>query len=82
MTDSPEPKRCPVCGRGELIDITYRDGPNPRGVDEPLQIAESRQVETYSCGHEEVGPSLDRSAAGTDELQAERRESKDTTDPI
>jgi hypothetical protein len=82
MTHGSEPKRCPVCGRGELVDITYREGPNPEGVEEPLQIADTRQVETYSCGHESLGPSLSQSAAGTDELQAERRESEDTTDPI
>jgi hypothetical protein len=79
--EGSESKRCPVCGQGDLVDITYREGPNPEGVDEALQIAESRQVETYSCGHESVGPALDRTAAGTDALEAERRTSEDTTDP-
>jgi hypothetical protein len=82
MTQDPEPKRCPICGQGRLVDITYREGPNPEGVEEPLQVADSRQVETYSCGHESLGPSLAQSAAGTEDLQAERRESEDTTDPM
>ncbi|MFN2589372.1 MAG: hypothetical protein ABR518_01195 [Actinomycetota bacterium] len=81
MTDEPEPKRCPLCGRGDLVDITFREGPNPEGVDEELQVADSRQVETYSCGHEVVGPSLAESAAAADDLEVERRASEDTADP-
>ena len=82
MTEGPESKRCPVCGQGDLVDITYREGTNPEGVEEQLQTAETLQVETYSCGHESMGPSLDRAASGTDALEAERRQSEDTTDPI
>jgi hypothetical protein len=73
--ERPESKRCPTCGEGRLVDITFREGPQPRGVDEDVQAAETRQVETYSCGHESFGPRLDQTAAGTDELQVERRES-------
>src|SRR5438876_12442274 len=80
VTEGSESKRCPVCGRGTLVDITFREGPNPAGVEEPVQIAESRQVETYSCGHESVGPALDRTAVD-DRLEVERREAEDTVDP-
>jgi hypothetical protein len=73
--ERPESKRCPVCGRGRLVDITFREGPQPQDVDEEIQTADTRQVETFSCGHEVVGPRLDQTAAGTDELQVERRES-------
>jgi thiol-disulfide isomerase/thioredoxin len=76
-------KKCPVCGLGDLVDISYRDDPavSP-DTDEPIQTAETRQVETFSCGHEIDGPRLDQTAAGTDELEAERRESGETTEPL
>jgi hypothetical protein len=76
-------KKCPVCGRGDLVDITYRDDPEVSpDTDEPIQTAETRQVETYSCGHEVEGPRLDQTAAGSDQLEAERRESGETTPPL
>jgi hypothetical protein len=75
-----ESRKCPQCGRGDLVEITYREG-SPSDVDEDIQTADTRQVETFSCGHEVVGPSLARSAAGTDELEAERRESDETVEP-
>jgi hypothetical protein len=78
-----ETKRCPVCGQGALVEITYREGsPMEREAGEAIQTPETRQVESYSCGHEWVGPRLDESAAGTDALQVERRESDETADPI
>jgi hypothetical protein len=76
-----ESRKCPECGRGDLVEITYREGSPPESEEE-IQTAETRQVETYSCGHEVVGPSLARSAAGTDQLEAERRESDETVDPL
>jgi hypothetical protein len=79
VAEDPDSKRCPECGQGVLVDITYREGPNPTGVEEELQIAQSRQVESYSCGHESIGPALDRTAA-SDHLEAERRESEDTAE--
>jgi hypothetical protein len=81
MAEERETKRCPVCGRGVLTDITFREGPNPPGVDEPLQVADSVQVETYSCGHEVVGPALKETAAA-DAMEVERRESDDTAEPL
>jgi len=78
-----ETKRCPVCGQGTLVDITYReDSPMEDEAGEQIQTGESRQVESYSCGHEVVGPRLDQSAAGTEALQVERRESDETAEPI
>lgn len=85
MTNPDRPddhaRTCPVCGQGDLVDITYREGVTPAGSDEEIQEPESRQVLTYSCGHEVVGPRLDRTATGTDALEAERRTSEDTADP-
>jgi hypothetical protein len=80
MAEEAASKRCPVCGKGVLTDITFRAGPNPPGVDEPLQGADSVQVETYSCGHEAAGPPLAETAAAED-LEVERRESDETTEP-
>ncbi len=76
-------RKCPVCGQGDVLDITYRDDPEVTpDTDEPIQTADTRQVETYSCGHEVTGPRLDRTAAGTVELEAERRESDETIEPL
>jgi hypothetical protein len=76
-------KKCPVCGKGDLVDITYRDDSEVSpDTDEPIQTADSRQVESYSCGHEVTGPRLDRTAAGTEGLEVERRESDETIEPI
>jgi hypothetical protein len=66
-----------------LVDITYREGSAKEAeAGEAIQEADSRQVESYSCGHEVVGPRLDESAAGTDNLQAERRETDETAEPL
>jgi hypothetical protein len=74
--------RCPTCGRGVLVDITYREGAGRSGEDgEEIQEPDSRQVETYSCGHEVIGPRLDATAAD-DRLDVERRTSGETTDPV
>ena len=76
-----ETRKCPVCGEGDLVDITYREGAEGAGG-EPIQAAETRQVESYSCGHEVRGPGLDRTASGSKDLEAERRESEETTEPL
>jgi hypothetical protein len=76
-------KKCPVCGKGDLVDITYRDEPEVSpDTEEPIQTADSRQIESYSCGHEVSGPRLDRTAAGDEDLEAERRGSDETTEPL
>jgi hypothetical protein len=69
--------RCPVCGRGTLVDIAYTE---LSSADVPMQEADSRQVETYSCGHERVGPRLDESASPRSGLDVERRSSPETAD--
>jgi hypothetical protein len=64
--------RCPVCGKGTLVDISH-DATD--GDAEPIQTADSKQVQTFSCGHEVKSDSL----AGADEerLEVERRSSPD-----
>jgi len=81
MSGSQESKKCPVCGRGELVDVSFREG-GAGAEGEPIQTAETRQVETYSCGHEVVGPRLDRTATPEGGIEAERRTSDETTEPI
>jgi len=75
-------KRCPECGQGTLLDITFREGRAAGGdeVEEDLQSPETRQVETYSCGHEVVGPRLDVTATDP-RLEVERRTAEETLDP-
>jgi hypothetical protein len=78
-----ETKRCPVCGRGTLVEITFREGSALEDeAGEAIQEADSRQVESYSCGHEVAGPRLDESAAGTDDLEVERRQTDETAEPL
>jgi hypothetical protein len=69
-------KRCPTCGDGILVDIAFT-----AGTPELKQSADSRQVETYSCGHEAVGPALDRVQEAGGRLDAERRSSDETVAP-
>jgi uncharacterized protein (DUF983 family) len=76
------PIRCPTCGRGELVDISYNqpaDASSPSG--EPVQEADSRQVVTYSCGHEVIGPRIDREQQAGPALDVERRTSEETVPP-
>ena len=73
-----DPKRCPVCGRGVLVDIGF-DADPPGGPEVPQQQPDARQVERYSCGHEVLGAAL--STADEDLLDVERREASDVVDP-
>jgi hypothetical protein len=57
--------------------IAYTAG-SPRYLDRPAQHPETRQVETYTCGHEILGPSLERADAS---LDVERRSSEQTAAP-
>jgi hypothetical protein len=85
QTEQPEfqeSKRCPMCGRGVLVDITFREQKAVTPGQDEMQTPESHQVETYSCGHEVVGPRLDVTANGDNELDAERRSSDDTTPSV
>jgi hypothetical protein len=80
VANEAEPRRCPVCGRGSLVDIAFREG-STLAEQEDIQEADTRQVETYSCGHEVRGPGLDATAA-SDDLQVERRNSDETAEPV
>jgi hypothetical protein len=70
-------KRCPVCGRGELVDILYTGG-SPSEA--PKQGSDTRQIETYSCGHERTGASLDEAASPESGLEVEHRSAEETVD--
>ena len=64
--------RCPVCGEGTLADIDF-------GGDNQFQDPESRQVDTYTCGHEVPRAPLE--VADTDRLDVEERTSEEATAP-
>ena len=77
-TDGSTTGRCPRCGEGTLVDISFDlDLADP--VADGVQEAESRQVETYSCGHTVIGPRL--SSADQEAMTVERRTSDETTMP-
>jgi hypothetical protein len=78
MADGSESGRCPTCGEGTLVDVSFDlDAADP--VADGMQEAESRQIEMYSCGHTIVGPRL--SSADQDAMTVERRTSDETTMP-
>jgi hypothetical protein len=54
-----------VCSEGVLRDLSY--DATPEGQQQP----ESRQLETYTCGHEVLGDRLD--GADTTTLDVEQR---------
>jgi hypothetical protein len=64
--------RCPICGKGTLADIDF-DG------DDQFQDPESRQVDTYTCGHEVPRAPLE--VADTDRLDVEQRTSDEVASP-
>lgn len=65
----PESTTCPICGEG-----------TPRTIDFGDQQPESRQVETFTCGHEVEGARLN--TADADRLDVERRAFDETVTPI
>lgn len=71
---------CPECGKGTLVDITFTEGAED-DAGESIQEPRSRQVETYSCGHEIVGPRLDEISSAEESGEVERRTSEETVDP-
>ncbi len=77
MTDDTS-GRCPTCGEGTLVDVSFDLDANAEA--DGAQDADSRQIETYSCGHTVVGPRL--STADQDALTVERRTSDETVAPI
>ena len=61
-----------------MVDVSFdldQEDPEADGT----QDAESRQVETYTCGHTVVGPRL--SSADQEAMTVERRTSQETTMP-
>jgi hypothetical protein len=64
-----ESNTCPVCGEGTLRTSDFGE-----------QQPESRQVRTFTCGHEVEGGRLQ--SADADGLDMERRESQDTVTPV
>ncbi|HEY7660916.1 MAG TPA: hypothetical protein VIC58_10000 [Actinomycetota bacterium] len=69
--------RCPVCGTGVLGDIAYDEQPSTERL---KQDASSREVLTFSCGHEVEAGGL-AEAARTDP-NVERRQTDETVDPV
>jgi hypothetical protein len=65
----PESTTCPICGKGTLVTVDFGD-----------QQPESREVQTFTCGHEVKGERL--RTADADGLDVERRESEDTVMPV
>jgi hypothetical protein len=64
-----------------LVDIAFDAGASPGAEGSSgtrPQGADTRQVESYSCGHQVIGPRLSTSDA--DQLDVERRSSEDTVE--
>jgi hypothetical protein len=79
MTTATErPNRCPVCGRGTLADIAFDE--TPAGQPDLEQQPDSRQIDTYTCGHQVIGARL--AGADADVLDVERRGSEDAAQPL
>ena len=78
MATDADVGRCPRCGEGALVDVSFDlDPADP--IADGIQEAESRQIETYSCGHTVIGPRL--SSADQEAMIVERRTSDETTMP-
>ena len=67
---------CPVCGKGVLADIAYDAA--ARAEPAPEQQPTSRQLDTYTCGHQVPGARLE---AADDRLDVERRTSEEAAEP-
>jgi hypothetical protein len=78
MTEREQELRCPECGRGVLVDVSYEMG--KAGEAEPVLTPDSREVRTFSCGHEDRGPRL--ATSDQERLSVERRTSEETAEPI
>jgi hypothetical protein len=79
MATGADAGRCPSCGEGTLVDVSFDlDAADPAA--DGTQEAESRQVETYSCGHTVVGPRL--SSADQETMTVERRTSDEAMMPV
>jgi len=78
METSAERQRCPVCGRGVFTDVIYEE-PEPAGSD-PRLGPDGHEVLLFSCGHRVKGARLDQ--AEPDLMTVERRESRETAEPV
>jgi hypothetical protein len=58
--------------------MAYDAGTGDRGGEEPKQLADSSEVDVYSCGHEVVGESL---AHADEPLDVETRTSDEPVPP-
>jgi formylmethanofuran dehydrogenase subunit E len=73
-TDRSQEVRCPICGEGVLVDVSYEAGGEPRIE------AESVEVLAFSCGHETRGPRL--ATSDQERLSVERRTSEETAETV
>jgi hypothetical protein len=60
---------CPLCGKGTLRQVDFGE-----------QRPDSREVQTFTCGHEVEGARLE--TADADQLTVERRASEETVRPV
>jgi len=60
---------CPICGKGTLRTVEFGD-----------QQPDSRQMQTFTCGHEVEGDRLE--SADAEEMDVERRTSDETVTPV
>ena len=67
MSD-PGSVTCPICGEGTLVTIDF-------GEQQPA----SREVQTFTCGHEVESARLQ--TADAEKLDVERRTSEETAQP-
>lgn len=77
MDNERSDERCPVCGRGVVVDIAY--DAQPGGDADLEQQPDSHEAVTYDCGHRVVGPPLKRA---DETLDVERRDSAETVAPL
>jgi hypothetical protein len=75
--DRTETLRCPVCGEGVLRNIAYDEQDPDLAI--PKQAPESREVVSFTCGHEVEGRFL--AEAARFDPNVERREAEDTVAP-
>jgi hypothetical protein len=68
--------RCPICGVGVLTDLAFDAGERELRI---AQGPDSRQLETFSCGHEVEGAKLSQA---DDDLDVERRSTEETAEPL
>jgi hypothetical protein len=60
---------CPICGKGTLRTVEFGD-----------QQPDSRQMQTFTCGHEVEGGRL--GSADAEGMDVERRTSEETVTPV